>query len=167
MAVFSASGSVTVSPDGKTQTFHDDSNYSSNSDGILLTNILGRVLTVYNSDGSVFTTGSFNPTSLTYDVAVTFDKAFIYQLVVTIANSTTKTGTVTYLSTAFYNNTQRDLANKLNCTCTKNGLCSSMSKARELYYSAISSNLFGDNVSAQAEISAANTYLNQKTNCSC
>ena len=158
MAEFTVSGNITQSADGTTETFNDTSNYSSNDDGVTLNNLISRVVTVYDPD--VYNTGTMNPSLLTYDVAVTQDLALTYVIVYTLADTTTRTLIISYLSTQFYNILQRTLANQLSCNCCKGNLCTDMVKARELWYAAITSNLLGDNGTAQADITAANTLLN-------
>jgi len=146
---------------GTPLTLTDDSNYITNTTNVLKTDIATRVITVFDVNDTLLQTIN-QPQDTPEPYAITKDQVLRFHLVFTNNNTTVYTNDVKFLSTRYYDNVQKNLAQYLRCGCPVNDkVLHAMDKARELYNSAIDSFMTGDDVSAQLNIDDANTYINQ------
>lgn len=158
MPVFQPSVSLSQSADGGTITVTDTSNYSNNSDGVTLANILNRIDTIQDGLGNAVQVVVFGTGLLTASFTITKDYYLNSSLLFTLANSTTKTGIDNFLASNFYSNKAREVSRSLKC-CSGNSLCNSAVKADLCYSEAITATLFNVASEAQNAIDNANSLI--------
>lgn len=158
MPVFQPSVSLSQSAAGDTVTVTDDSNYSNNSDGVTLNNILSRVDTIVDGLNNPISVVVFEAGSLTATVTLTADAYMANSLLFTLADSSTRTGTENFLAANFYLNAAREVSRALRC-CPNDKLCNNAVKADLAYNEAVTATLFGVPSEAQDAINDANSLI--------
>lgn len=130
------------------------------STGITVTS---RVLTIFDSTGALIQTINMG-VSLTATYGITTDKYLTFTL--TLNGSITKS--VTVLSTRFYDLQALTLEQALDCTCkSSKSLCNNATLAMMAKDRAITFFEFGQGVSSQRNIDAANDLIENPLNCGC
>jgi len=166
MAVpFQPAVSLAQSASGETVIITDISNYSTNTDGVTLGNIVSRLDTITDGLNNPIATVTFTPGLLTASITLTADSYLNNSLAFTIPGSTIKTGTDNFLAANFYNNQAREVSRKLRC-CNCSKLCNAATKANLAYNEAVTATLFGVPSEAQNAIIDANSLINSE-DCQC
>lgn len=138
----------------------DDSNYGTNSDSIDDSDIVTRVITILDKDDNLLETiNMVQDTPAPYPI--TKDGFFRFHLVFSTVVPVAYTADVKFLSTRYYNNLQLNLAPLLRCACPNQKILDKCNKATDLYNAAVDAFMVGDDINAYANITDANTYLNQ------
>lgn len=158
MAAFTPSVSLQQSADGATVIITDTSNYSSNSDGVTLLNIVSRVDTIQDGLGNVIQTVTFGSGLLTATITITKDYYAVNNLTFTIAGGATRTAVDNTLLPNFYNNAAREVSRSLR-SCNNCNLYTSAVKADLAYSEAQTAALFGVASEAQNAIDDANALI--------
>ncbi len=165
MPAFQPSVELSQSADGSTIVVTDTSNYTDNTDGVTLGNILSRVDTITDGLGNSIQVVVFGVGLLTSSFQITKDYYLSNQLTFTLADSSTKTGTDAFGAYNFYNNKAREVSRKLR-GCANGKLCNAAVKANLAYNEAVTALLFGVPSEAQNAIDDANTLINSE-DCGC
>lgn len=167
MAVpFQPAVSLSASADGSIVTVSDVSNYSTNSEGVLLSNILNRNDVIIDGLGNPIQTFNFSAGSLTYTFPVTKDYYLHNTLLFTLADTSTRSGIDNVLLANFYLNAAREVSRTLR-TCGGNSkLCNSAVKANLAYNEAVTATSFDVPSEAQYAIDDANALINEEV-CLC
>ena len=166
MQPFVAQPLIKQSGDATTIIIVDNSNYSTNTDGVTAAAVLSRSVAVTDASGNPVATvlltlqtdGSYSGT-----LPVTKDYYYAYLLTITLPGSVTKTGTTTYVSVQYYNNTLIAIVqnNQGDCGCCDSGsLCTNLFWAMHNYNAAIILAAKAMGLLSQQSIDAANTFLN-------
>lgn len=160
MLPFKPHVTITQEIDGSPLTITDDSNYGTNSDGVDDNEIITRVVTILDkNDVLLQTINMVQDTPATYPI--TKDGFFRFHLVFSTVVPVAYTADVKFLSTRYYNNLQLNLAPALRCACPNQKILEKCNKATDLYNAAVDAFMVGDDINADANITDANTYLNQ------
>lgn len=165
MPAFQPSVSLSQSADGSMVVITDTSNYSSNTDGVTINNIISRVDTIQDGLGNPIIIVTFTPGSLTVSITIPKDYYLNNGLAFTIPGPTAKLGIDNYLAANYYRNAARDKARKLRC-CDCSRLCNAAVKADLAYNEAVTATSFGVPSEAQNAIDAANLLINSE-DCGC
>ena len=162
---FQPSVSLSQSASGETVVITDNSNYSTNTEGITLGNIGTRQDIITDGLGNAIQTIIFAPSSLTAEITVTKDYYLSNALDFTLGTGEHRTGLENALMNNFYNNSARDVSRKLRC-CNCNKLCNAAVKADLANSEAVTATLFNVPSEAQNAIDDANTLINSEE-CGC
>jgi hypothetical protein len=165
MAAFLPSVSLEQSADGSTVIITDVSNYSTNSDGVLLANIISRTDVIQDGLGNAIATVVFVPGSLTATVTITKDYYMNNTLSFVIPGPVTKIAIENFDAFNFYRNAAREVSRKLRC-CNCNNLCNSAVKADLAFTEAETAYQFGVPSESQNAIDDANALINSE-DCLC
>ena len=165
MPVFTPSVSLSQSADGSTVIITDTSNYTDNSDGVTINNIISRVDVLQDGLGNVINTVTFGAGLLTATINITKDYYVSNNLTFTIPGPATRTAVDNTLLPNFYRNAAREVSRKLRC-CNCNNLCNSAAKADLGYSEAVTAAEFGVASEAQYSIDDANSLINLE-DCGC
>lgn len=165
MASFQPAVTLQQSADGKTIVVTDVSNYSSNSDGVLLSNIVLRTDTIIDGLGNPIQMITFGAGLLTDSFPLVADAYLNNSLSFTLADSSVRTGTDNFLADNYYNNAAREVSRQLRC-CNCTNLCNAAVKADLSHSEAVTATLFGVPSEAQNAINDANSLINSE-DCNC
>lgn len=165
MPAFTPSVSLSQSASGETIIVTDTSNYSDNTDGVTLGNIVSRVDSITDGLGNSIQVVIFGAGLLTATFQITKDYYLANQLTFTLANSSTRTGSDNFGAFNFYNNAAREVARKLR-GCANTKLCNAAVKANLSYNEAVTALLFGVPSESQNAIDDANALINSE-DCGC
>lgn len=161
MGAFAATGNVSQSQDGKTLTFHDTSPYGDNDENLDITDFTSRTVIVYDADVNVLGTIDLGATNLTGTFQITKDGPYRLQPTLVSNEPHTYLSEVDYLSKQFYYLAQKNYVKLITCgDCCQSKASDYASDALECVYSADNNLLVNDLVSAQSDMDAATTFIN-------
>lgn len=169
MAVpFVAKTIISQSADNTKVIFTDDSNYSTNTDGITTGSVASRSVAITDGTGAPVATVPMtlqDGGSWAGDYTITKDVFFAFLFTITLTNTTTKTGTTTYVTIGFYNTKYITvMENNLgDCGC-KGGICSDVTWAMHNKNVAIIFASKNMGLLSQQSIDAANAFLDNIIN---
>jgi len=156
---------TTQSQDGKVLTETDSSNYGDNTDGLNPSDIVTRVITIFDQNNTLLATINME-LNTPFDYDITADGFFRFHSLFTTSGGDQYTGDNKYLSTQFYKQAQLNIAPKIQCSCAANdNLIKYMSIATELYNAAMNAFITGNDINAALNIIDCNIYINKALKC--
>lgn len=169
MAVpFVAKALISQSADNTKVIFTDDSNYTTNTDGITTGSVASRSVAITDALGAPVATVPMTlqgDASFSGNYPLTKDVYYAFAFLITLTDTTTKSGTTTYVTIGFYNSKYMIIMenNLADCGC-RGGICSDLTWAMHNKNVAILFASKSMGVLSQDSIDAANSFLDNILN---